>query len=92
MPYSAIDETTEFDWDNKTLLMYYSGGACSSSYETYKRVFSDYPLRDYKFELIKKIDYDYQDKDGNRIGCHKYVYDVVNGKDILIEAESGQVD
>ena len=92
MPYSEIDETTEFDWDNKTLLMYYSGGACSSSYENYKRVFSNYPLRDYKFELIKKIDYDYQDKDGNRIGCQKYVYDVVNGKDKLIEAESGPVD
>ena len=92
MPYSEIDETTEFDWDNKTLLMYYSGGACSSSYETYKRVFSDYPLRDYKFELIKKIDYDYQDWKGKNIGCHKYVYDVVNGKDILIEAESGPQD
>ena len=92
MPYSEIDETTEFDWDNKTLLMYYSGGACSSSYETYKRVFSDYPLRDYKFELIKKIDYDYQDWKGKNIGCHKYVYDVVYGKDILIEAESGPVD
>jgi hypothetical protein len=92
LPYSQIDETTEFDWDNKTIELYYSGGACSSSYETYKRVFSDYPLRDYKFELIKKIDYDYQDKDGNRIGCHKYVYDVVYGKDILIEAESGPVD
>ena len=92
LPYSEIDETTEFDWENKIIKLYYSGGACSSSYETYQRVFSDFPLRDYKFDLIKKIDYAYLDKDGNRIGCHKYVYDVVNGKDILIEAESGPVD
>ena len=92
LPYSKIDKTTEFDWDNKTIKLYYSGGACSSSYETYKRVFSDYPLRDYKFELIKKIDYETWDDDGNDMPCSKYVYDVVDGKDILIEAESGPVD
>jgi hypothetical protein len=92
LPYSNIDESTEFDWDNKTMELYYSRGACSSSSEKYQRVFSDYPLRDYKFELIKKVDYDYQDWKGKDIGCHKYVYDVVNGKDILIEAESGPVD
>ena len=92
LPYSNIDESTEFDSDTKTMELYYSRGACSSSYEKYQRVFSDYPLRDYKFELIKKIDYDYQDWKGKNIGCHKYVYDVVNGKDILIEAESGPVD
>jgi hypothetical protein len=28
---------------------------------------------------------------GNDIPCHKYVYDVVNGKEILIESESGSV-
>ena len=39
-----------------------------------------------------KIDYDCQDWKGKNIGCHKYVYDVVNGKDKLIEAESGPVD
>ena len=92
LPYSNIDETTEFDSDTNTMELYYSRGACSSSYEKYQRVFSDYPLRDYKFELIKKIDYDYQDWKGKDIGCHKYAYDVVNGKDILIEAESGPVD
>jgi hypothetical protein len=92
LPYSEIDETTEFDWENKTIELYYSGGACSSSYETYKRVFSDYPLRDYKFELIKKIDYETWDDDGNDIPCSKYVYDVVDGKDILIESESGPID
>ena len=92
MPYKYIDETTEFDSDTKTMELYYSRGACSSSYEKYQRIFSDYPLRDYKFELIKKIDYDYQDWKGKNIGCHKYVYDVVYGVDVLIEAESGPVD
>ena len=41
---------------------------------------------------VKKIDYDYQDWKGKNIGCHKYVYDVVYGVDVLIEAESGPVD
>ena len=92
LPYSNIDATTEFDSDNKTIQLYYSGGACSSSYETYKRVFSDYPLRDYKFELIHKIDYETWDEDGNDIPCTKYVYDVVDGKEILDEAKSGTED
>ena len=91
LPYSNIDETTEFDSDNKTIELYYSRGACSSSYEKYQRIFSDYPLRDYKFELIKKIDYDYQDWNEKNIGCHKYVYDVVDGIEILDEASSGPV-
>ena len=92
LPYSEIDETTEFDWDKKTIELYYSGGACQSSYETYQRVFSDYPLRDYKFELIKKIDYAIWDDDGNDIPCSKYVYDVVDGKDRLIANESSPVN
>ena len=92
LPYSNIDATTKFDSDNKTIQLYYSGGACSSSYETYKRVFSDYPLRDYKFELIHKIDYETWDEDGNDIPCTKYVYDVVDGKEILNEAKSVTLD
>ena len=92
LPYSNIDATTKFDSDNKTIQLYYSGGACSSSYETYKRVFSDYPLRDYKFKLIRKIDYETWDKNGDDIPCTKYVYDVIDGKEILDEAISGTVD
>ena len=92
LPYSKFDETTEFNTDDKTVWMYYSGGACSSSYELYQRVFSDYPLGNYQFKLIKKVDYDYQDKNGNNIGCHIYTYDVVNGREVLIESESGLVE
>ena len=92
LPYSNIDATTKFDSDNKTIQLYYSGGACSSSYETYKRVFSDYPLRDYKFKLIRKIDYETWDKNGDDIPCTKHVYDVIDGKEILDEAMSGPED
>jgi len=92
LPYSNIDATTKFDSDNKSIQLYYSGGACSSSYETYKRVYSDYPLRDYKFELIRKIEYETWDEEGNDIPCTKYVYDVVDGKEILNEAKSGTLD
>ncbi len=92
MPYSKFDGLTKFNSEDKTVWMSYSGGACSSSYELYERVFSDYPLEDYKFELIKKIDYESWDDDLNDIPCSKYVYDVVDGKEILIESESGPVD
>jgi len=92
LPYSNIDATTKFDSDNKTIQLYYSGGACNSSYETYKRVFSAYPLRDYKFELMRKIDYETWDENGDDIPCTKYVYDVIDGKEILDEAMSGTVD
>ena len=92
MPYSKFDALTKFNSEDNTVWMSYSGGACSSSYELYERVFSDYPLRDYKFELIKKIDYASWDEDGNDIPCSKYVYDVVDGKETLIESESGPVD
>jgi hypothetical protein len=92
LPYSNIDATTEFDSDNKTIQLYYSGGACSSMEELYERVYSKYPLQDYQFKLIEKIEWDYEDEDGNRIPCHKYVYDVVDGREILDEARSGPVD
>ena len=91
-PYSSFDETTEFDWENQTVYMYYSGGACSSSYELYERVFNENPLENYEFRLIKREDYDYQDKKGKNIGCHVYVYDIIDGKKLFNEAESGPVD
>jgi len=91
-PYSSFDETTEFDLEKQTVYMYYSGGACSSSYELYERVFNEDPLENYEFRLIKREDYDYQDKKGKRIGCHIYVYDVIDGKKVLNEAESGPVN
>ena len=91
-PYSSFDETTEFDWEKQTVYMYYSGGACSSSYELYERVFNENPLENYEFRLIKREDYDYQDKKGNNIGCHKYVYDVIDGKKVLNETDSGPVN
>ena len=92
MPYSKFDETTVFDWDNGRVEMYYSGGACSSEEETYERVYSQYPLQDYRFKLIEKKRWDYMDKDRNRIPCTKYVYNVIDGKEILDEARSGPVD
>ena len=91
-PYSAFDETTVFDWDNQRVEMYYSRGACSSIDELYERVYSKYPLKDYSFKLIERLERDYQDEDGNYIGCHRYYYNIVDGKKILDEARSGPVD
>ena len=36
--------------------------------EDHERVYSKYPLQDYKFKLIEKLERDYQDEDGNYIG------------------------
>ena len=63
-----------------------------SGEENYKRVYSKYPLQDYKFKLIEKLERDYQDEDGNYIGCHRYYYNIVDGKKILDEARSGLID
>jgi hypothetical protein len=92
LPYSNIDATTKFDSDNKTIRLYYSGGACSSMEELYERVISKYPLQNHQFKLIEKIEWDYMDEDRNRIPCTKYVYDVVDGREILDEVRSGPVD
>ena len=89
LPYVNFDSSTEFNPKDKTITLYYSGGACSSSSETYQAVDGYGAV---KFKLIKKVDYDYQDKNGNNIGCHIYTYDVVNGREVLIESESGLVD
>jgi len=89
LPYVKFDSSTEFNPKDKTITLYYSGGACSSSSETYQAVDGYGAV---KFKLIKKVDYDYQDKNGNNIGCHIYTYDVVNGREVLIESESGPVD
>ena len=51
-----------------------------SGEEVYERVYSKYSLRDYRFKLIKKLERDYQDEDGNYIGCYRYYYNIVDGK------------
>ena len=89
LPYVKFDGFTKFNPEDKTVTLYSSGGACGSCYETYQAVVG---YKGVKFILIKKIVYDYQDKNGNYIGCHIYTYDVVNGREVLIESESGPVD
>ena len=88
LPYVKFDGFTKFNPEDKTITLYSSGGACGSCYETYQAVVG---YKGVKFILIKKIVYDYQDKNGNYIGCHIYTYDVVNGREVLIESESGPV-
>ena len=51
-----------------------------SGEEDYEKVCSKYPLQDYRFKLIEKLERDYQDEDGNYIGCHRYYYNIVDGK------------
>ena len=68
IPFNQIDSSTKFDPANKTIEIMRSGGACSSEFETYK-------VEDGKAKSIRLEKYDYMGKDGNRIGCTKYIYE-----------------
>jgi hypothetical protein len=68
------------------------GGDCGSMEELYERVYSDFPMQDYKFKLTEKIQYLSLDEDGNDIPCTMNVYNFVDGREILDEARSGPVD
>ena len=89
LPYVKFDSSTEFNAKDKTITLYYSGGACSSSSETYQAVDGYGAV---KFRLIKGWETYYWDDDGNNIGCHIKTYDIVNGREVLNVAESGPVD
>ena len=91
-PYSDIDQTTQFDWDDKTIRVFSSGGACGTMEELYDRVYSDFPMQNYKFKLTEKVQYATRDEDGSDIPCTKFVYNVVNGEEVLDEARSGPVN
>ena len=89
LPYVNFDSSTEFNPKDKTITLYYSGGACTTISETYKAVAG---YRTVKFQLIKGWETYFWDDDGNDIGCHKKIYDIVNGRKVLNVAESGPVD
>ena len=89
LPYVNFDSSTEFNPKDKPITLYYSGGACTTISETYKAVAG---YRTVKFQLIKGWETYFWDDDGNDIGCHKKIYDIVNGREVLNVAESGPVD
>ena len=89
MPYVQFDGFTEFNPEDKTITLYYQGGACTTVSETYQAVDGYGAV---KFRLIKGWETYYWDDDGNNIGCHIKTYDIVNGREVLNVAESGAVD
>jgi hypothetical protein len=89
LPYVKFDSSTEFNPKDKTITLYYSGGACSSSSETYQAVDGYGAV---KFRLIKGWETYSWDDDGKNIGCHVKTYDIVNDREVLNVAESGAVD
>ena len=89
MPYVEFDGFTEFNPEDKTITLYYQGGACTTVSETYQAVVG---YKGVKFQLIKGWETYFWDDDGNDIGCHIKTYDIVNGREVLNVAESGPVD
>ena len=88
MPYVKFDAFTKFNPEDKTITLYSSGGACSSSYETYQAVVG---YKGVKFRLIKRWEYSGYYGD-NKVPCYLTTYDIVNGREVLNVAESGPVD
>ena len=89
LPYVKFDSSTEFNAKDKTITLYYSGGACSSSSETYQAMDGYGAV---KFRLIKGWEYSGYDDDDNKVPCYLTTYDIVNGREVLNVAESGPVD
>ena len=89
MPYVEFDGFTEFNPEDKTITLYYQGGACTTVSETYQAVDG---YRTVKFKLIKGWETYFWDDDGNDIGCHIKTYDIVNGREVLNLAKSGPVN
>ena len=89
LPYVEFDGFTEFNPEDKTITLHSSGGACSSSSETYQAVDGYGAV---KFLLIKGWETYSWDDDGKNIGCHVKTYDIVNDREVLNVAESGAVD
>jgi len=89
MPYVEFDGFTEFNPEDKTITLYYQGGACTTVSETYQAVDG---YRTVKFKLIKGWETYFWDDDGNDIGCHIKTYDIVNGRELLNLAKSGPVN
>ena len=61
-PFKAMNLLDTFDIEKKTITSYLSGGACSSSWETYS-------MSKGTSTSVQVIDYDYDDS-----GCFKYTY------------------
>ena len=61
-PFKAMNLLDTFDIEKKTITSYLSGGACSSSWETYS-------MSKGTSTPVQVIDYDYDDS-----GCFKYTY------------------
>ena len=89
LPYVNFDSSTEFNPKDKTITLYYSGGACTTMSETYQAVDG---YRTVKLHLIKAWAIYFWDYDGNDIGCHNKFFDIVNGRKVLNVAQSGPVD
>ena len=89
IPYVKFDAFTKFNPEDKTITLYYSGGACTTISETYQAVGG---YRGVKFQLIKGWETYFWDDDGNDIGCHIKTYDIVNGREVLNVADSGPVN
>jgi hypothetical protein len=74
-PFNMLDQKSTFNKENRTIDVFLSGGACSSSNERFK-------LIDGKYVAIGFTDWDYYIRDGGSV-CVESNYAVISGKRVL---------
>lgn len=84
-PYIYLDEMSEIDSLNKTITIYHSSGACSSSYDIYalNRSENSYENNEYILDTIieQESDEDF---------CYELKYKIINNKKIFISKKTIQ--
>jgi hypothetical protein len=75
-PYSEIDWLTKLDKENKELILYGSGGACSYTFETYSLINGILTLT-----KIVRVEEDDAGK------CYELTYNIVDGNEKLVSKE-----
>ena len=74
-PFNDIDSLTTFNPADKTIVVYGSGGSCHNSERVYKKF-------DNLFKLISVTKWREEVDKGDYV-CIRYLYDMINGKEVL---------
>ena len=74
-PFNNIDSLTTFNPTDKTIVVYGSGGSCHNSERVYKKF-------DNLFKLISVTKWREEVDKGDYV-CIRYLYDMINGKEVL---------
>jgi len=78
-PYNMLDDSSDFNYDNQTITINNFGGACGSTYDTYK-----YNSSDHKCVLIQSSREEY---DGSTDKCITQTFEIIPQSEQLISSK-----